>query len=80
MCERKNDILKICQSAGYSNGTLVYGGFANGKLYVCQEFDGFKKNALIGSPVILIVQNGKCRCATFEEENYYYQHFVVRKD
>ena len=34
MCERKNDILKICQSAGYTEGTLIYGGFVNGKHYV----------------------------------------------
>ena len=30
----KNDILKICQSAGYPEGTLIYGGFVNGKHYV----------------------------------------------
>jgi len=30
----KNDILKICQSTGYTEGTLIYGGFVNGKHYV----------------------------------------------
>lgn len=30
----QNDILKICQSAGYMEGTLIYGGFVNGKHYV----------------------------------------------
>ena len=30
----KNDILKICQSAGYTEGTLICGGFVNGKHYV----------------------------------------------
>lgn len=74
--KNKEQVLKTCQLAGYSNGTLTYGGFVDGKHYVCQNFDGFKKDALIGPPVILVVQNDKCRLATFEEESYYYKHFV----
>lgn len=32
--QQNDDILRICQSAGYTEETLVYGGFAEGKHYV----------------------------------------------
>lgn len=49
MCERKNDILKICQSAGYTEGTLIYGGFVNGKHYVSYGQDDAEELQDVGA-------------------------------
>ena len=49
MCERKNDILKICQSAGYTEGTLIYGGFVNGKHYVSYGQDDVEELQDVGA-------------------------------
>lgn len=76
MSERKNDILKICQSAGYTEG-LIYGGFVNGKHFVSYgaEGDGAEL-ACVGAPIILVVENGGCRTATDKEWVYFYENFV----
>lgn len=76
MSERKNDILKICQSAGYTEG-LIYGGFVNGKHFVSYgaEGDGAEL-ACVGAPIILVVENGRCRIATADERNYFYRVLV----
>ncbi len=73
----KNDILKVCQSAGYTEGDLIYGGFVNGKHYVSYgaESDGAEL-ACVGAPIILVVENGRCRTATDKEWVYFYENFV----
>ncbi len=76
MCERKNDILKICQSTGYTEGNLIYGGFVNGKHYVSYGQDDAEELQDVGAPVILIVENGLCRIATDKEWVYFYENFV----
>ena len=45
----KNDILKICQSAGYTEGTLICGGFVNGKHYVSYGQDDAECVSNIGN-------------------------------
>lgn len=45
----KNDILKICQSAGYTEGTLIYGGFVNGKHYVSYGQDDAEELQDVGA-------------------------------
>ncbi len=73
----RNDILKVCQSAGYTEGDLIYGGFVNGKHYVSYgaESDGAEL-ACVGAPIILVVENGRCRTATDKEWVYFYENFV----
>ncbi len=72
----KNDILKICQSAGYTEWTLIYGGFVNGKHYVSYGQDDAEELQDVSAPVILIVENGQCRIATDDERNYFYRFLV----
>lgn len=76
MCERKNDILKVCQSAGYTEGTLIYGGFVNGKHYVSYGQDDAENLQYVGAPVILIVECSLCRIVTDDERNYFYRFLV----
>lgn len=45
----KIDILKICQSAGYTEGTLIYGGFVNGKHYVSYGQDDAEELQDVGA-------------------------------
>lgn len=45
----QNDILKICQSAGYTDGTLIYGGFVNGKHYVSYGQDDAEELQDVGA-------------------------------
>lgn len=45
----QNDILKICQSAGYTEGTLIYGGFVNGKHYVSYGQDDAEELQDVGA-------------------------------
>ena len=73
----RNDILKVCQSAGYTEGDLIYGGFADGKYYVSYgaESDGAEL-ACVGAPIILVVENGRCRTASDKEWVYFYENFV----
>lgn len=72
----KNDILKICQSAGYTEGDLIYGGFADGKHYVSYGQDDAEEFQYVGTPVILIVESSQCRIATDEEQSYFYGFLV----
>lgn len=72
----KNDILKICQSAGYTEGDLIYGGFADGKHYVSYGQDDAEELRCVGAPIILIVESGLCRTATDKEWVYFYENFV----
>lgn len=58
MCERKNDILKICQSAGYTDGTLIYGGFVNGKHYVSYGQDDAEELQDVGATPVFFEQVG----------------------
>lgn len=76
MCERKNDILKVCQSAGYTEGDLIYGGFTDGKHFVSYGQDDAEELQYGGAPIILIVENGLCRIATDDERNYFYRVLV----
>ena len=76
MCERKNDILKVCQSAGYTEGALIYGGFADGKHFVSYGQDDAEELQCVGAPIILIVENGLCRIATDDERSYFYGFLV----
>lgn len=73
----EKDILKICEAAGWKDGELIYGGFADGKYYVSYgaESDGAEL-AYVGAPIILIVENGRCRTATDKEWAYFYENFV----
>lgn len=73
----EKDILKICEAAGWKGGELLYGGFADGKYYV--SYGGKSEDGvilLVGAPVILIVENGVCRVATDDEQDYFYKNFV----
>lgn len=73
----KNDILKVCQSAGYTEGDLIYGGFADGKYYVSYGVEsGGAELACVGAPIILVVENGICRIAMDDERNYFYRFLV----
>lgn len=45
----QNDILKICQSAGYTEGILIYGGFVNGKHYVSYGQDDAEELQDVGA-------------------------------
>ena len=60
MCERKNDILKICQSAGYTEGTLIYGGFVNGKHYVSYGQDDAEKLQDVGATPVFLNKLAAC--------------------
>lgn len=74
----ENDILKICASAGYDMEELAYGGFAGGKHYVIYGQNGGEGEDVecTGAPIILVVQNGRCRVATDEELNYFYENLL----
>ena len=76
MCEWKNDMLKVCQSAVYTERDLIYGGFVNGKHYVSYGKDDAEELQDVGAPVILIVENGQCQIATDDERNYFYRFLV----
>ena len=60
MCERKNDILKICQSAGYTEGTLIYGGFVNGKHYVSYGQDDAEELQDVGATPVFLNKLAAC--------------------
>lgn len=54
----KIDILKICQSAGYTEGTLIYGGFVNGKHYVSYGQDDAEELQDVGATPVFFEQVG----------------------
>ena len=58
MCERKNDILKVCQSAGYTEWDLIYGGFVNGKHYVSYGQDDAEELQDVGATPAFFEQVG----------------------
>lgn len=74
----ENDILKICASVGYDMEELAYGGFSDGRYYVMYGYNGKEREDIecTGAPIILVVQNGRCRVATDEELNYFYENLL----
>lgn len=61
----KNDILKICQSAGYTEGTLIYGGFVNGKHYVSYGQDDAEELQDVGATPAFLNKLAACYFAKY---------------